>query len=42
MGDTARKGKENGRKGIPWWSDGNGNKVRAELPPSDNWKRGMK
>ena len=42
MGDTARKGKENGRKGIPWWNDGNGNKVRAELPPGDNWKRGMK
>jgi hypothetical protein len=29
-------------KGLPWWNDGNGNKVRAELPPGDNWKRGMK
>jgi hypothetical protein len=42
MGNTTRKGKENGRKGIPWWNDGNGNKIRAEIPPGDNWKRGMK
>jgi HNH endonuclease len=29
-------------KGIPWWNDGKGNRVRAELPPDSNWKRGMK
>ena len=42
MGDTARKGKENGRKGIPWWNDGNGNKKRAIECPGINWKKGMK